>query len=175
VLIEARGFGFSRGRDALRAAAAVAWCAICSWAAGCSGDDVPIGGPHGGATRTTVGPTSGAPWGDLDSSTAADGVTGEEGGSSVDGAGASNAPPWSTLFSRYFTTCKTCHVQMAGARSGYLWLRSQGFIQTPNPSLVDPSLSCLSWYGGNMPPGGGSNAAAVADMDAWAAVGALDN
>jgi hypothetical protein len=64
---------------------------------------------------------------------------------------------------------------MTSAKSGYVWLRSQGFLSGSSPLLVDPTLSCLTWYGGDMPPGGGDNPAAVSDMNAWAAAGALDN
>jgi hypothetical protein len=84
-------------------------------------------------------------------------------------------PSWASLFADYMTTCKTCHTQMASARSGYLWLRSQGYISGAAPALVDPTESCLVWYGGNMPPGGSANPQAVIDMNAWAAAGALDD
>jgi hypothetical protein len=44
------------------------------------------------------------------------------------------------------------------------------------PGIGDPNLSCLSWMGGNMPPGGpGSNAQGTADFEAWKAAGAQNN
>ena len=50
---------------------------------------------------------------------------------------------------------------------------------TSNPSasvLIDQQQSPLSWYGGNMPTNGPSSwSAAVTDMNAWAAAGALNN
>jgi hypothetical protein len=44
-----------------------------------------------------------------------------------------------------------------------------------SPALTNPNSSCLSWYGGNMPPGGPNDQQAVTDMNAWAAAGGLDN
>jgi hypothetical protein len=84
-------------------------------------------------------------------------------------------PTFTAIFNAYLTGCKMCHTQTQSSRGTYLWLRSQGYITGASPALVDAAQSCLSWYGGNMPPGGGDNATAVADMNAWAAAGALDN
>ena len=64
---------------------------------------------------------------------------------------------------------------MSSAGGAYTWLKGKGYINGTSSSLVNPSRSDLTWYGGTMPPGGGSNAQAVADMNAWAAAGALDN
>jgi hypothetical protein len=47
-----------------------------------------------------------------------------------------------------------------------------------NPPQLTRSGSCLTWYGGNMPPGGpgaSKMAQAVTDMNAWAAAGAQNN
>jgi hypothetical protein len=89
--------------------------------------------------------------------------------------GAAVAPTWSAIFSSYLTMCKTCHIEMNSASSAYSWLQSQDFIDGAFSPLVSPAQSCLSWYGGDMPPGGTDNAAAVTEMDAWAAAGALNN
>jgi hypothetical protein len=85
------------------------------------------------------------------------------------------APTWTTIFDSYFTMCKTCHVEMTTPDGAYSWLMSQGFIDGAFSPLVSPAQSCLAWYGGDMPPGGTSNPAAVAAMNAWAAAGAQDS
>jgi hypothetical protein len=66
---------------------------------------------------------------------------------------------------------------MGSATSAYSYLSNQGYISGTSSALVDPSQSCLTWVssGGNMPPGGGSNAQAVTDLNAWVAAGAQDN
>jgi hypothetical protein len=43
------------------------------------------------------------------------------------------------------------------------------------PGLVDPVSSCLSWFGGTMPPLGPMNAKATKDFLAWAKAGAKNN
>jgi hypothetical protein len=91
------------------------------------------------------------------------------------GSVGTSGPTFTAIFNAYLTGCKMCHTQTQSSRATYLWLRSQGYITGASPALVDSAQSCLSWYGGNMPPGGGDNATAVADMNAWAAAGALDN
>jgi len=63
---------------------------------------------------------------------------------------------------------------MGSASASYSWLQGRGYIQGASTTL-DGSGSCLSWFGGNMPPGGSSNAQAVTDISAWAAAGALNN
>jgi hypothetical protein len=64
---------------------------------------------------------------------------------------------------------------MSSATNAYSWLKSSNYINGTSSTLVNPLASDLSWYGGNMPPGGGSDPQAVTDMNAWAAAGALDN
>ncbi len=157
--------------------------------AACS-DGVPLGGPHGDRGTSLVAPNEGnsssssvstsssiASSGSVGTSSGApkgDGGGGTSGGTEG-GAASGTGPTWTAIFSSYMTDCKTCHTQCTSAKSTFLWLRSQAYITGANPALVSTSESCLSWYGGNMPPGGGDNAAAVADMNAWAAGGALDN
>ena len=64
---------------------------------------------------------------------------------------------------------------MNSASGSYSWLSSQGYIRGTGSVLVGAG-SCLTWYGGNMPPGGPrSNAQATSDMNAWAAAGAMNN
>ncbi len=64
---------------------------------------------------------------------------------------------------------------MSTASKAYSYLQGYGYINGTSSSLVQQGSSCLSWYGGNMPPGGGSDAQAVTDMNAWAAAGAQNN
>jgi len=66
---------------------------------------------------------------------------------------------------------------MGSATAAYAYLQAQGYISGTSSALVDPNQSCLTWVSsnGNMPPNGGGNAPAVAELDAWAAAGALDN
>ncbi len=94
---------------------------------------------------------------------------------STDGPTGASGPTFTYIFNAYLTGCKMCHTQTQSSNATYLWLRSQGYISGSSPALVSSSQSCLSWYGGNMPPGGGGNASAVADMNAWATAGALNN
>jgi hypothetical protein len=139
---------------------------------GCSGSD-PLGGQYGGTT-TLVGPNRGNDEGGAPPSDA-----GQEAGDAA-GAGDAPAPPaidgahaptWTVIYESFLTTCATCHNQMTSAPGAYSWLESEGYISGASSPLVT-SLSCLSWYGGNMPPLGGSNPEAVSDMSAWARAGA---
>ncbi len=163
--------------------------------AGCGNSNpAPLGGPHGGTASAAVpGPgnfqTSGIEGGFTPppaDGAAEDGAEGDEGGVLVDGGGdaalptdagdasaSSGAPTWTTIFNAYLPMCKTCHVEMGTPDTAYAWLVSQGFIAGAFSPLVSSAQSCLSWYGGDMPPGGTSNPAAVSAMDAWAAAGAL--
>jgi len=112
-------------------------------------------------------------------SSGATGSSGSGGGSSS-GSTTSTAPTWSQIDADYLArgtvgNCPSCHSQMSSATGAYSWLKGQNYINGTSSSLVSTFLSCLSWYGGNMPPGGRSDAAAVTAMNAWAAAGALDN
>jgi hypothetical protein len=63
--------------------------------------------------------------------------------------------------------------------ASYTYLVSQGYVGSGCPTLVQVNSSCLTWYNGDMPPGGtddpASDAQAVIDMNAWAAAGAKNN
>jgi hypothetical protein len=106
--------------------------------------------------------------------------SGSSGSGSSSGTTAAPTPTWSEIFSKYLgnlTTgnCTRCHGQMGSASGSYSWLSSQRYISGASSPLVK-SGSCLTWYGGNMPPGGPrTDAQAVADMNAWAAAGAKNN
>jgi hypothetical protein len=74
----------------------------------------------------------------------------------------------------------SCHKhQFEGATTAkgtYSWLNGRGYIGGASSALCDPSQSCLTWLGGNMPPGGSySLPAAVTACNSWAAAGALNN
>ncbi len=92
-----------------------------------------------------------------------------------------SAPTWTTIFNTYLAggtkgRCSSCHSQGSSKSNLYSWLQSKGYISGTSSALVDPNQSCLTWYGGNMPTNGPSSwSAAVTDMNAWAAAGALDN
>jgi hypothetical protein len=146
----------------------------------------PLGGPYGG-TVTFTGPTrgntsNGGPESDGategGAATQGDAKTATEEGGATALTDAAGAPTWTAIFDDYLnvadggSACQTCHHQMMTASSAYTWLQSQGYISGAASPLVSTTTSCLSWYGGNMPPDGTINPQAVADMNAWAAAGA---
>jgi hypothetical protein len=149
-------------------------------AIGCSGTGAaPLGGPYGGSE---VAPSPG-PENLSMSDSGTSSITGDAGAAEVgapdDDAG--NSPTWTSIFKSYLNNanlspCRNCHNEMNSAANSYAWLNTQGYIDGTSSPLVNPAQSCLTWYGGDMPPGGSpNNPAAVADMNAWAAAGALDN
>jgi hypothetical protein len=71
--------------------------------------------------------------------------------------------------------CSFCHP--GGSPSAlFSYLQGRGYVGGANPSIANASRSCLTWFGGNMPPGGpSSNAQAAADFKAWAAAGGQNN
>ena len=168
---------------------------------GCGGvDDMPLGGPYGGQTDPTDpnstnndnnnGQDSGTTNPQKDSGTTPQKDSGgppptmDSGGPppTMDSGGPPppTAPTWSQIYANYFGSgtigrCNGCHSQGSSAKNLYSWLQGKGYISGTSSPLVDSSQSDLSWYGGNMPPGGGSSSKAVSDMNAWAAAGALDN
>jgi hypothetical protein len=137
------------------------------------------GGGGGGGGGSTVDAGGGGGGGSTDSGSSQQ--TPKDSGSSQtpQDSGSSQqqntAPTWSSIYSSYLSGCKSCHGQCSGASNTYTWLKGKGYISGTSSALVDPNQSCLSWYGGNMPPNGGSNSAAVKAMDAWAAAGAANN
>lgn len=142
--------------------------------AGCSGANGPLGGPHGG-TESTIAPTAG----NVNDVSFDDGDAGGNG--TGDGSTSSSGPArtFGEIFGKYLAggtvgNCTLCHAQMSSASASYSWLASQGYVMGASSLLVLPG-SCLSWYGGTMPPGGSQDAQAVSDMNAWAAAGAPNN
>lgn len=152
--------------------------------AACSGDaDFPLGGPHGGTG--SMPPSPGALDSEADGGTVNPSTSGKDGGT-PDGATLptdAGAVTFSSIFKSYLAggtkgDCTPCHAQMSDAPRSYAWLQQRGYINGKSSRLVSASSSCLSWYGGNMPPKGPTGAqlpAAVADMNAWAAAGAPNN
>jgi hypothetical protein len=161
--------------------------------AACS-DGSPLGGPYGGTSDPT-GPNGSHPNGqptdsdggtvvntDPDSGTT---TTGKDGSTSsgADSSTSSTTPTWTQIWTDYLAVGKAgncasggCHSQMASKSAAYSWLQGRGYISGTSSSLVSSSSSCLTWYGGNMPPlGPGSLSAASKDMDAWVAAGAANN
>lgn len=88
---------------------------------------------------------------------------------------------WTAIFNSYMKSgtkgkCNSCHSQGSSASALYTWLKGRGYISGSSSALVSTSQSCLSWYGGNMPPSGPSSYGnAVSDMNSWAAAGAPNN
>ncbi len=139
-------------------------------------------------TGSSGGSGSGSSSGVTGHSSSSSSSSGSSSGSSSSGSSSSGsssgsttgASTWSQIYSKYlgFATvgnCQSCHNQMSSATSSYSWLKGRNYINGTSSTLVNPAASDLSWYGGNMPPGGGKDAQAVTDMNAWAAAGALDN
>ncbi|MDP9037439.1 MAG: hypothetical protein M3O50_21790 [Myxococcota bacterium] len=178
-----------------RAAFAVATVAAALCASGCSADDgAPLGGPFGGTAavpppvdaavnstagkqnrcKAVAGGEAGAPASAAIAGGDAGGDAGAEAGLSPD---AKTAPTWAFVYGRYLQGCTGpgCHVEMTTSNGAYAWLKGKGYINGTTSNLVNPLTSCLKWYGGDMPPCGGDDPLAVADMNAWAAAGALNN
>ncbi len=94
------------------------------------------------------------------------------------------APTWADIYARYFSpnsdgACghsRACHMDVMGdSASAYSWLAQWGYIAGTQSPLVSRTNSCLIWFGGNMPPRGAPNDAAVRDLTVWVAAGALKN
>jgi hypothetical protein len=92
-------------------------------------------------------------------------------------------PTWTTLFDTYLApgtvgncAASGCHQQFTRPGDAYSYLWGNGYINGTSSALVDPTQSCLSWFGGTMPPSGPASAGnGVADFNAWVAAGALNN
>jgi hypothetical protein len=143
----------------------------------CSGQ-VAIGGadPTDGGTPGRGGSDS--------ASGSSVGATGSSGAGSSSGAPTLTAvPTFAEIFTKYMApgtpgNCghtPGCHAEMSSASAAYRYLQGRGQLGGAPPTLTSAG-SCLTWYGGDMPPGGlAASAQATADIDAWAAAGAQDN
>jgi hypothetical protein len=165
----------------------------------CGDGGSPLGGPYGGETDPTD-PNSGSN-DNNNSDNGTDGGTTQQqqdsgttqqqdsgttttkdsgGPPPVDSGGPPTAPTWTQVYTDYLAggaegRCSGCHSEGSSASNLYSWLHSKGYINGTSSKLVSTSSSCLSWYGGSMPPAGPSDAKAVSDMNAWAAAGAANN
>ena len=166
-----------------------------------SGDVTPAsGGNDGGTTGTIGGGTgTGGTGGTGTGGTPDAGSGGTGGGGTTDAGGGTGtggavdagpvtppppiAPTWAQIYASYLSASSNgqcalsgCHSQMATAAGAYGWLKARGHINGASSRLVSTSTSRLTWYGGDMPPRGPTTwAQAVADMNAWAKAGALQN
>jgi hypothetical protein len=101
--------------------------------------------------------------------------------SSSSSSGGSTAPvTWTQVYDAYLASgtagnCTNCHNGTSSPKGMYAFLQGKGQVGGSSPPLTNSNTSCLSWYGGDMPPLGPQNAQAVTQMNAWAAAGALDN
>lgn len=172
-----------------------------AWGCG-SADEHPFGGPYGGGsnvapptngtsqTQEGTVPDDGSGNGGDPGTTTTDGGTTtpkKDAGSTTNptpdsGTTQPTTPTWSSIYTKYLAggtpgNCKTsCHSQMSSATKAYSWLQTRGYISGASSALIDPSQSCLSWYGGSMPPSGPTSLpAAKTDMAAWVAAGAPNN
>jgi hypothetical protein len=152
-----------------------------SGGAGSSGGPGAGGGDAGTASGSGGGGSGGSGGGNA-SSGAGNGSSGgadaAAGGSGGQGGGKS--PTWTAIFDAYLASgaeghCVSCHNQASSPTASYAWLKSKGYI-SGTTSTIAAGGSCLTWFGGNMPPGGpASDANASADMQAWVVAGAQDN
>jgi hypothetical protein len=154
---------------------------------GCSGEATTAGfGKSDGGTSSGEGGSSGSDGG-------SSGDTDSGSTSGTDSGTTGTAPTWTMIYGSYFAAgtaghCGNsgCHLStLKGFKCGsdkttcYNGFVSAGYI-TPSAGasspLADPQQSCLTWLGGNMPPGGnGSNTAATTDLTAWANAGAKND
>jgi hypothetical protein len=134
-----------------------------AFAAACGQTTAPLGGPYGG-NGFRLAPTDGG-FLNIDATYTAPTPPPAPGG----------GPPgtFAHIFSTYLATgtvgnCTKCHAQMSTAAKSFKWLTDEG--------CLDQNTSCLSWYGGDMPPGTPPAAAdAKAEMDTWVAAGSRNN
>lgn len=141
---------------------------------GCGTDDAPLGGPYGGRAWL-VGPTDGG-FNVRDAT-----ITPKRPPTTGGGSGAGEQGSWTGIFNRYLATdtvgnCTTCHTEMSSPSASFQWLQEDGYVGAADPLLTSQGASCLSWYGGDMPPGTPvANPDAVRELTLWAAAGARNN
>jgi hypothetical protein len=140
---------------------------------GCEGDDLPLGGPYGGKTELW-GPNDGG-YPNVDA-TYRPPVPPRDGNVVF-----SDPPAFNEIYAAYLGPatigyCTDCHPEMTDAPASFTWLEEHGYVGGPDPLLTNEGSSCLSWYGGNMPPGTPVlSDEAVKHMTAWAKAGGANN
>jgi len=156
---------------------------------GVGGSGIPAKTDGGGSGTDSDGGSSG---GDTDGGGSGSGTDGGSGGGTDSGSSSGGAPTWTMIYGSYFASgtpghCGNsgCHLStLKGFKCGsdkttcYNGLVTAGYVTTATPTkspIADLNQSCLTWFGGNMPPGGGASAAAQKDITAWVADGAKNN
>ena len=137
---------------------------------GCAkAEDTPLGGPYGG-TAYAYEPNEGGS-NDPDATFTP---------SRPPNAGFGEYATWTHIFSVYLAegtigNCTPCHREMRDAPASFTWLEEQGYVGEADPTLTT-DRSCLTWFGGNMPPGTPVlSEEAVAEMNEWVKTGARNN
>jgi len=136
----------------------------------CGAGDTPLGGPFGGKGRL-LGPTDGG-YDNVDATfTPPLPQTG-----SIPGTPGS----WTHVYFAYLAegtigNCYPCHIEMVDPPASFRWLEEHAYVGDGAP-LLTSTQSCLTWFGGNMPPGSPvQSAEAVNEMNLWVSSGALNN
>jgi hypothetical protein len=180
-------------RSVLVASSLVVMGAV-AMACGGATDSSVVGDPASKTDGGSTGTGSGSDGGSSSSGEDGGSTSNDDGGSSsgMDSGSTGGAPTWTFIYTTYFGAgtpghCGNsgCHLNtLKGFKCGsdkatcYSGLSAAGYISTSTPTMspiADPQQSVLTWFGGNMPPGGGSNAAAKKDITAWVADGAKNN
>jgi hypothetical protein len=151
--------------------------------AGCGYGSSPLGGPYGGtASSPPPSPEFSSTGRSGDASDSGGGADANGGG---DDSGSLTVPTtWTEIFNSYLAvgtigncTDTSCH-KYPTPKALYAYLQGEGQLGVggSSPPLTNSSVSCLSWYGGDMPLDGAQSAPQVVmQLDAWAAAGAQDN
>jgi hypothetical protein len=150
-----------------------------------SAGDHPLGGAHGGTVASVPHPGASAAPTATASTAQGDASTPPPNPSGCNPSAApATAPTFTQLYTKYFApgaavdcaTGATCHGEFNTVQGGWQYLVKNQMVGMTPPALTDPNLSCLTWYGGNMPETGTTcNPQAVADLNAWATAGGKDN
>jgi hypothetical protein len=174
----ARGLGNTNSRRRLRVShRLLAWLgAVGAGLAllSCGAEEAPLGGPYGGRA-SLIGPTDGG-YNVWDAT-----ITPPRPPTTGNGSGAGESGTWTGIFNRYLAkdtpgNCPTCHAEMSSPPASFEWLQEDGYVGAADPLLTSQGASCLTWYGGDMPPGTSvANADAVRELTQWAAAGARNN
>jgi hypothetical protein len=140
----------------------------------CGAEDAPLGGPYGGRA-SLIRPTDGG-FNVWDAT-----ITPKRPSTGGNGSAAGEQGTWTGSCNRYLATntpgnCPTCHSEMSSPSASFEWLQQDGYVGAADPLLTRQGASCLTWYGGDMPPGSPvANPDAVRELTQWATAGARNN